>query len=105
MPKRSFIARQMARLPAARRAEVDDLAQQIINTNRLARLREDMGLTQMDMAGRLSIKQASISQIENRGDLRLSTLRRYVCALGGQLEIRVRVPKHRDVLLTTAGAT
>ncbi len=101
MPKSSFLARQMARLPAARRTEVDELAQQIIDTNRLARLREDMGLTQTQMAGRLSINQASISQIEKRGDVRLSTLRRYVRALGGQLEIRVKVPKHADVLLTS----
>ena len=101
MPKSSFLARQMTRLPKARQAEVDEMAQQIIDTNRLARLREDMGLTQTQMAGRLSINQASISQIEKRGDLRLSTLRRYVHALGGQLEVRVKVPKHRDVVLTS----
>ena len=105
MPKPSFLARQMTRLPEARHAEVDEMAQQIIDTNRLARLREDMGLTQTQMAGRLSINQASISQIEKRGDLRLSTLRRYVRALGGQLEVRVKVPKHRDVILTTPAMT
>ena len=101
MIKSSFLARQMSRLSAARQAEVEEIAQQIIDTNRLARLREDMGLTQTQMAGRLSINQSSISQIEKRGDLRLSTLRRYVRALGGQLEVRVKVPKHADVVLTT----
>ena len=65
MPKSSFIARQVARLPEARRAEVDELAQQVVDTNRLARLREDMGLTQTQLAGLLSINQASISQIES----------------------------------------
>ena len=105
MRKSSFIARQMARLPAARRAEVDELAQQIIDTSRLTRLREEMGLTQTQMAELLSVKQASISQIENRSDPRLSTLRRYVRALGGCLEVRVKVPKHADVVLTAAAST
>ncbi len=101
MPKSSFLARQMARLPTTRRADVDKLAQQIIDANRLARLREDMGLTQTQLAGRLSINQAAIAQIEKRGDVRLSTLRRYVRALGGQLEVRVKVPRHADVVLTS----
>ncbi|MEK7413779.1 MAG: helix-turn-helix domain-containing protein [Planctomycetota bacterium] len=100
--KSPFLARQMSRLSAARRAQVAELAQQIIDTNRLARLREELGMTQTDVADVLSVKQASISQMEKQGDLRLSTLRRYVSALGCRLEIRVKVPKHSDVVLTSA---
>ena len=100
MSKSSFITRQLARLSENSQREVEELSQQIVDANRLSRLREEMGLTQVQMASLLSVKQASISQIENRGDPRLSTLRRYVRALGGQLEVRVKVPRHADVILT-----
>ncbi len=99
MPKMSYLDRKLTRLPADRRAKVDEMAEQIVEANRLARLREDMGLTQHDMADRLSVKQAAVSQIERRGDIRLSTLRRYVLALGGRLEVRVKIPRRADVVL------
>lgn len=102
MPKKaSFLTRQMDQISPTDRAEVEEQARQIVDANRLARLREDLGLTQAQVAELLAVKQSAISQIESRGNPRLATLRRYVQALGGSLEVRVRVPRHRDVVLTS----
>lgn len=53
----------------------------------LRTLREAMGLTQGELAQRVEITQSQLSKMERREDHRISTLRRYVEALGGSLEI------------------
>jgi predicted transcriptional regulator len=53
----------------------------------LRALREAVGLTQEELAQRVAITQSQLSKLERREDHRLSTLRRYVTALGGELEI------------------
>jgi predicted transcriptional regulator len=50
-------------------------------------LRELAGLTQSDLAARLEVRQAAISKIENRGDVHISSLKKYVEALGATLRI------------------
>lgn len=51
------------------------------------RLRELRGLTQMQLAERMGIKQATLSRLE-RGDMHLSTLQRLVASMGGELQIQ-----------------
>jgi transcriptional regulator with XRE-family HTH domain len=53
----------------------------------LRALREAVGLTQGELARRVEITQSQLSKMERREDHRISTLRRYVQALGGSLEI------------------
>jgi predicted transcriptional regulator/DNA-binding XRE family transcriptional regulator len=53
----------------------------------LRKLRELAGMTQTDLAKRLKIGQASVSKIEHRGDVQISSLQRYVEALGARLRI------------------
>jgi DNA-binding XRE family transcriptional regulator len=56
---------------------------------RLAEVRRQQGMTQLELADSLNISQAAVSSIE-RGELsrsELSTIRRYVEALGGKIEI------------------
>ena len=48
---------------------------------------------QADVAMALQIKQPSVSKIEKQGDMYLSTLRAYVEAIGGELELVVRLPE------------
>lgn len=50
-------------------------------------LRERRGLSQSAVAAELDTSQPNISQIEGKDDIHLSTLDRYVQALGGRLEI------------------
>ena len=59
----------------------------------LSELRRGLDLTQVQLADRLAVTQENVSQIE-RGDtdMRVSTLRRYVEALGGRLELRATFP-------------
>jgi predicted transcriptional regulator len=57
----------------------------------LRSIRELAGKTQTEIAEVLERNQSQVSEIENRGDHRLSTLRRYVEALGGQLDVVVRL--------------
>jgi transcriptional regulator with XRE-family HTH domain len=53
----------------------------------LKELRELAGLTQKDLAIRLEVGQAAVSKIENRGDVQLSSLQKYVEALGATLRV------------------
>lgn len=50
-------------------------------------LRELLGKTQQEIAVLLERSQGQVSETERRQDVRLSTLRRYVEALGGELEV------------------
>ena len=65
----------------------------------LRELRRAHELTQTAIAERLRIKQASVARIEQRSDLLLSTLRSYVQAMGGELDIVVRLPNRRPIRL------
>src|SRR5215469_727632 len=53
----------------------------------LRELRETLGITQNEMANLLKKAQPEISRLEHRSDFHVSTLQRYVSALGGELEI------------------
>lgn len=67
--------------------QIDDGVEQELLEMDLRALREAAGLTQEELAQRVAITQSQLSKLERREDYRLSTLRRYVAALGGQLEI------------------
>jgi predicted nucleotidyltransferase len=56
----------------------------------LRELRRAAGLTQVELGRRMDRPQEEISRIEQRGDLRLSTLRAYVESLAGSLELHCR---------------
>jgi len=71
-----------------------------VRAHRLAEVRQQHGLTQTDVANSLHISQSAVSKIE-RGELsraELSTIRRYVEALGGRLEIIADFGDERLVL-------
>ncbi|HEX2972613.1 MAG TPA: XRE family transcriptional regulator [Tepidisphaeraceae bacterium] len=59
----------------------------------LSELRQLVGLSQQELADILSIRQPSLSKLENQADMQISTLRRIVEALGGELQIVARLPK------------
>jgi len=58
---------------------------------KLALLREQQGLTQEELAQRAKITQSEVSRTERREDSRVSTLRRYASALGGELLLHVKI--------------
>jgi len=68
-----------------------------VRAHRLGEVRKVYGLKQEDVARRLHVSQSRVSHIE-RGDIdtaQVSTLRAYAKALGGDLEISVRVGDDR----------
>jgi len=62
-------------------------------------LRDAKQLTQVQMANLLKISQGAVSKVERRTDMFVSTLRNYVRAIGGNLEIRAVFPEG-DVLIS-----
>lgn len=80
-----------ARIETEKRAMLDALA--------LAELRARRGATQQDVAAELGVSQANISRIEHEEDLYLSTLRGYVVALGGELEVSAVFPDGKVTLI------
>src|SRR2546421_4219000 len=58
----------------------------------LTELRKLEGVTQVELARKLGIKQPAVSQLEQQDDMQVSTLQRIVKALGGIVEITVRLP-------------
>jgi transcriptional regulator with XRE-family HTH domain len=69
-----------------------DAAAGLLLNMRLRELREARGLTQSEVAERLDIRQVSVSKLEARSDVRVSTLRAVVTAMGGDLDIRATFP-------------
>ena len=69
------------------------------------KLRQARQQTQVAVAERLKIAQGAVSRMEKQSDFLLSTLREYVGALGGQLELRVVFPDADFVIETLAPAT
>jgi transcriptional regulator with XRE-family HTH domain len=69
----------------------------------LQQLRRAAGKAQTEIAARLKIKQPSVSKIEKQTDLYLSTLRNYVEALGGELELIVRLPGRAPLRIRDLG--
>ena len=65
----------------------------------LTALREARGATQQQIAEAWEVTQANVSQIEHTPDIYLSTLRNYVAALGGCLEINAVFPDQTIRLL------
>ena len=57
----------------------------------MSEIRREAGVTQAEMATRLRTTQGSVSQLERRGDVLLSTLSEYLNALGAQARITVTI--------------
>jgi DNA-binding XRE family transcriptional regulator len=90
MAKKNFQVLQeqvLSRPGAAER--IEQLKQENLADIALHDLRRRRALSQQELAGRLHVRQPAISKIESGDDLRLSTLRNYIEALGGELELRV----------------
>jgi hypothetical protein len=75
------------------RAEVDAWVQQEMKQMPLNQLRNARAMTQTRLAELLEMDQGNVSRLEQRTDMYLSTLRSYIEAMGGVLEIRALFPE------------
>ena len=90
-------------MPDGGRAQAAALTDAMARDLSLAELRRARVMTQDQLAADLQINQASIAKLERRTDMRLSTLRRFVEAMGGELDVVARFPDQPQVRLRGIG--
>jgi DNA-binding transcriptional regulator YiaG len=81
------------------RARSEAKAQRMIQEMALNELRAARALTQEHLSSLLGVKQSAVSKLERRADMYVSTLRQFIQAMGGTLEIRAVFPDG-DVRIT-----
>lgn len=85
-------------LPPKRRAELDRRFKALVHeVESLKELRRISTKSQAKIAKTLKISQPAVSKIEKQTDMYLSTLRSYVEAIGGELDVIVRLPNRPPV--------
>jgi len=81
--RKGFTDEQRARLDA----EVAEMSREYV----LSQIRNEAGLTQQDMAERMSISQPAYAAYEKAENMRIGTLRKIISALGGKLSFTVNL--------------
>jgi DNA-binding Xre family transcriptional regulator len=95
---------KIRQLSAARRKRVEARARALIAEEMTLReLRKAREWTQMRLAEAMGIQQDSVSRLEKRKDVRLSTLRKAVEAMGGKLTVVAEFPGQAPVVVTGIG--
>ena len=74
-------------------AKASRRARELLEELLLSEIRQLAGKSQREVARKLGMKQPSLSKLEKQADMRISTLRKIVQALGGELEVLARFPK------------
>ena len=87
------------RMDPDHRARAEARARDMMAEMLLSEIRKQTGLTQQDLADSLGIRQPTLSQLETASDMQITTLRRLIHALGGELELIAHLPQG-DVRLT-----
>ena len=87
--------RRVAAAKAAARRKMESML--------VAEVRKQLGFTQVDVAKAMGVSQSALSQLEAQDDMQLSTLRRLIRALGGELDIVARFGNRSIVLTHEAG--
>lgn len=84
----------IAKFPPDMQRRVKARAKELIAEEMALRdIRKSRALTQEQVAKRLGGKQVYVSRLESRSDVKVSTLRDYVHALGGELQLMVTFPE------------
>lgn len=94
MAGRQSFATLRARMAPAAQAAAEAEAMRLGEQMDLAEVRRALKLSQDEIAQVLQVGQGSVAKIEKRTDMYVSTLRRFIEAMGGELEIVARFPDH-----------
>lgn len=99
----------IAKLPKVRRNRISKKAdlmakEMVAYADSLSMVRRALSKTQNQIGEDLGLPQNAVSQLESRSDLLLSTLRRYVNALGADLDLVVRLKDGSQIVLEGLGA-
>lgn len=83
------------------RKRIDERADQIRQEHTLAKLREELNISQQQLAATLGIKQPAIAKMErSSSDPKLSTLKRLINGMGGELTLNVKLPNGKHIGLS-----
>ena len=100
------LTKKIGDIGKARRKRVEARAAALIAEQMtLQELRQARKLTQVRLAKTLGISQDGVSRLEKRSDLLLSTLRKSVEAMGGNLSLVAEFPDREPVVLSSIAAT
>ena len=91
---------KIAALPPERQQQIALMTAELIAEEKTLRdLRLALSLTQESMAETLGVGQESISRLEKRSDLLISTLGSYIKAMGGELRLVAEFPDRQPIVL------
>lgn len=79
-------------ISSERRAYIEQRKIELREEMELAELRQALGLSQEALAKQLKVLQPAIAKLEKRNDIRVSSLRKMIEAMGGSLEIKAHFP-------------
>jgi len=89
-------------LSAKRQKKIQQRADQLIAEEMALRdLRKALNQTQKALSKKLGIEQDGISRLENRSDMLISTLTKYINAMGGKLNLTAEFPDRPPVKITS----
>ncbi len=98
------LAQKLKTLPKARQARIEKRTAELIEEELSLRdLRKALDRTQVEIARQMGVGQDAICRYEQRADLMLSTLERYVSAMGGRLRLVAEFPDRKPVRVRTFG--
>jgi DNA-binding XRE family transcriptional regulator len=90
----------LSALPKERRVRIEGRAMELATLKDLRKAAEQ---TQVDLAAALGVGQDTISRLEKRSDMLLSTMRHYVESMGGKLELVAKFPDRPSVVIDHLG--
>lgn len=98
MPK--SLNEKLSALSKRRQVAIQNRADQLVSEEMTLRdLRLALRKTQKDLENTFHMSQYGISRLENRSDILLSTLNKYISALGGRLTIKAEFPNRPSVTI------
>ena len=96
----STLDEMLAKRTPESRMRVEKRTEEIRRELTLATLREELAISQTQLAINLGVRQPAVAKMEQVGsDPKLSTLRRYVKALGGELALDITLPDGKKIAL------
>ena len=96
----SSLKNKISKLSNVRQKRIQSRANELIAEELTLRdLRKALELTQVTLSKKLNIKQESISRMEHRSDILLSTLSSYIKAMGGNLKLTAEFPDRPPVII------
>ncbi len=93
----------LKKMPPDRRAKIASRTQKLLAELPLQEIRHARQLSQEEVARILQVKQAAVSKMERRTDLYISTLRKHIKAMGGDLILLAEFPEGRYQINSLGG--